>query len=177
MAKSKCVKEHQKLVNRARLQRVKKPVSKKPTFLREQLGPVSSVKAICQLVEESRNPERWIKYHLPSRKGTVWYARLDPKLDSAAEVDSTVLEDASTPVHKVFALSEGVEEDAEGESDDGCTVHDPEAESFKDESELGTAGTASNADSTVTSRLSSTLENVSENNAAPAISYSAKPGQ
>lgn len=88
--------------------------------------------------------------------GTVWCARLNPKLDSAAEVNPTESEDASSQVEKVIALSEGVDADAEGESDDGWTVNDPEAESSKAESELGTAGTASNVGSTVPSRLSST---------------------
>lgn len=152
MANSQYIKEHQRLVNRARFHRVKKPVFQKPIFLREQLGPVSSVKAIRQLMKGSGNPEQWIEYCLPSKMGTVWYAQLDPKTNSAAQVDSTVRRDASSQVEKVFALRESVEEDAEGESDDegtAKTVDDEEVESIVTKSELWNAGTASNVGSTV----------------------------
>lgn len=159
MTKSKCIKDYRKLVRLSRSQRVKKnPVSKKAS-IREQLGPVFSCTDIRRLVEEQENPKHWNVYRLPSKMGTVWCAQLDPKTNSAAEVDSTVRRDASSQVEKVFALREGVEEDAEGESDDERTVKtvdDEEVESVVTKSELGTAGTASNVGSTVPSRLSST---------------------
>lgn len=59
MAKRKCIEDQKKLVSQSRSRQkvTKKAVSKK-TSIREQLGPVSSVKAIRHLVEESANPEQ-----------------------------------------------------------------------------------------------------------------------